>query len=62
MFRQGITVLPMHDALIAPLSRLEETKEALLAAFQVHVAGVIGHPPLTSPRVTFQKSEASKVA
>lgn len=62
MFRQGITVLPMHDALIAPRSRLEETKEALMAAFQCQVASVIGHPPLTRPKVTFEKPEACQSA
>lgn len=52
MLRQGIPVLPMHDAIIAPRSALQEAQEALKEAFAVHVEAVTGLPSLVVPKVT----------
>lgn len=52
MLTQGIAVLPMHDAIIAPRSTLRETEAALKRAFATHVEGVTGHPSMVIPKVT----------
>ncbi|BDW83720.1 hypothetical protein MACH24_31580 [Erythrobacter sp. Dej080120_24] len=52
MLKRGIAVLPMHDAIIAPRSKLGEARDALLQAFADQVEGVTGHPSLVAPKVT----------
>lgn len=55
MLRQHVPVLPIHDALIAPRSKLEVAKEAIINAFRDHVGGVIGHRPQVIPKVTHKQ-------
>lgn len=52
MLNRGIAVLPMHDAIIAPRSKLGEARDALLQAFSAQIEGVTGHPSLVAPKVT----------
>ena len=54
MLTQGIAVLPMHDAIIAPRSALREAEGALKRAFSAHVEGVTGHPSMVIPKVTWK--------
>jgi hypothetical protein len=54
MLTQGIPVLPMHDAIIAPRSALKEAQSALERAFAAHIKKVTGHPSLVVPKVTFK--------
>ena len=52
MLKQGIPVLPMHDAIIAPRSALGQAQEALERAFASHVNAVTGHRSVVLPKVT----------
>jgi hypothetical protein len=54
MLAQGIPVLPMHDAIMAPRSALQKAKGALERAFATHIRDVTGHPSLVVPKVTFK--------
>lgn len=54
---QGITVLPMHDAIIAPKSTLRQAQEALERAFASHVEEVTGNPSMVIPKVTWKGQE-----
>ena len=54
MLTQGIAVLPMHDAIIAPRSALRQAIVALKRAFATHVEGVTGYPSMVIPKVTFK--------
>lgn len=58
MLTQGIPVLPMHDAIIAPRSALRKAEDALKRAFAVHVEGVTGNPSMVLPKVTWKGREA----
>lgn len=62
MLRQDIPVLPMHDALIAPRSRAERVREALLGAFSTYVERVRGHPSCSIPKAEFKGLEELEVA
>lgn len=55
MLRQGIPVLPIHDALIAPQSKLEAASLAIVDAFREYVSGVIGHHPQVVPKVAYKQ-------
>lgn len=54
MFERDIAVLPMHDALIVPMSAAEEAKGVLEQAFVDYVEGVVGHPSAAIPRVSLK--------
>lgn len=54
MFERDIAVLPMHDALIVPLSGAEEAKDVLGQAFVAYVEGVVGHPSAAIPWVSLK--------
>lgn len=54
MLRQGVPVLPIHDALIAPRSRQEDAKDALVKAFGTYLEEMIGHPSPVIPKVTYK--------
>ncbi|NBW76478.1 MAG: hypothetical protein EBR34_11860 [Sphingomonadaceae bacterium] len=47
----AVTVLPIHDGLIVTLEHLPLAERALITAFHEYVGGVIGHPPLVTPKV-----------
>lgn len=55
MFERDVAVLPIHDALIVPLSRAEEAKGVLEEAFVGYVEGVVGHPSTAIPSVTIKE-------
>ena len=55
MLRQHIPVLPIHDALIAPRSKLGVAKDAIVRSFGEYVEGVIGHRPQVVPKVTHKE-------
>lgn len=55
MLRQHVPVLPIHDALIAPRSKLGLAEEAIVRAFNEYVGGVIGHRPQVIPKVTHKQ-------
>lgn len=52
MFEQGVPVLPIHDALIAPRSRTAIVEDCLKLAFREYVEGVTGAECLVEPNVT----------
>lgn len=54
MFERDIAVLPMHDALIVPLSRAQEAKGVLQGAFIAYVESAVGHPCTAIPEVTLK--------
>jgi len=54
MMTQGIPVLPMHDAIIAPRSALKKAQGALERAFATHIEDVTGYPSLVGPKVTLK--------
>jgi len=54
MLTQGIPVLPIHDALISPCSKVLETQRALVRAFSTQVERVTGRPSLVHPKVTLK--------
>lgn len=55
MLRQHVPVLPIHDALIAPRSKLEVAKDAIINAFGKYLSGLIGHRPQVIPKVTHKQ-------
>ncbi|GGD58318.1 hypothetical protein [Croceicoccus mobilis] len=59
MFQRDIAVLPVHDALIVPLSGAEVAKRVLEKAFLSYVEGVVGRPSTAIPRVTLKKPKGT---
>ncbi len=54
MFERDIPVLPIHDALIVPLSAERVAQGVLRDAFKTYVEGVMGHPSTAIPEVTLK--------
>lgn len=54
MFEHDVPALPVHDALIVPVSAADLAQRTLQAAFVSYVEGVIGHPSSAIPRVTIK--------
>ncbi len=57
MFDHDVPVLPVHDALIVPMSQAQMATDVLRQAFVAYVEKMTNHSCLALPKVTIKDQE-----